>query len=66
MAKHGIRKSIRHFGKSFWIRVQESSAVMYGLPIELDPDETGDRFALSPVISEVHKSTTVEGHGFAL
>lgn len=49
-----FRRVCRKIGHGIWIGLQEQGAIRYGLPIELDAQKTGDRFVLSPVITEVH------------
>lgn len=50
-----IRCVSRKIGHGIWVSLQEQGAIRYGLPIELDASRTGDRFILSPVITEVHQ-----------
>ena len=67
-----VHRFARRAGRSLWVSMEESGAIMAGVPIELDPEVTGDRFAPSPAVREVrraetvvHEHTEIHGHGLA-
>jgi len=46
-------RTIKRACHALWVSMEESGAIMAGVPIELDPRYTGDKFSPSPVVREV-------------
>ena len=60
-------KSLRKFGHRLMLTLEESAAIQTGMAIEVDPAETGDRYARSPLIREVTTTETeVTRRGYVL
>lgn len=58
-----VGRLTHRFGHLMWINFQESAAIMAGTTIQLDADDTGDKYARSPVIHEVRTETrTITEH----
>lgn len=48
-----IARTVRRFAHFVWVQEQESGAIMAGVPIDMDPAKTGDKYAPSPAVREV-------------
>lgn len=47
-----VPKWFKRATHSAWVEMQESGAIMTGVPVAMNADDTGDRYAPSPIVTE--------------